>query len=92
VNTVDGVNFSASQGSAVVTSDFVATTPPNGLGSTSFGFFASTESATISFATASGDYIAAPDVVRLSLAGLFILGARGSVTFLDSLPIRHSRA
>jgi hypothetical protein len=76
VNTVDGVTFTASQGSAVVTSDFVATTPPNGLGSTSFGFFASTESATISFTTAitafaididtfapaSGDYVAALDI------------------------------
>jgi hypothetical protein len=76
VNTVNGVSFSASQGSAVVTSDFLVTTPPNGLGSTSFGFFASTESATISFATgitafaidintfapASGDYVAALDI------------------------------
>jgi hypothetical protein len=76
VNTVNGVTFSASQGSAVVTSDFLATTPPNGLGSTSFGFFASIESATISFATAitafaidvntsaptSGDYVAAVDL------------------------------
>src|SRR5690242_3260900 len=52
VHTLNGVTFSASQGSAVVTSDFVATTPPNELGSTSFGYFASTESATISFGTA----------------------------------------
>jgi hypothetical protein len=51
VNTINGVTYSASQGSAVVTGDFLATTPPNGLGSTSFGYFASTESAVISFAT-----------------------------------------
>jgi hypothetical protein len=52
VNTINGVTFSASKGKAVVTSDFLATTPPNGLGSTSFGYFASTETAMISFATA----------------------------------------
>ena len=73
VNTINGVTYSASQGNDVVTSDFLATTPPNGLGSTSFGYFASTESAMISFATpitafaidintfadsAGGDYVA----------------------------------
>jgi len=76
VRMVNGVSFSASQGSDVVTSDFLATTPPNGLGSTPSGFFASTESATISFASpitafaidintfapTSGDYIAALDI------------------------------
>jgi PEP-CTERM motif len=36
----------------MTSNDFLATTPPNELGSTSFGFFASTESAMISFATA----------------------------------------
>jgi hypothetical protein len=51
VNTINGVTYSASQGHAVVTNEFLATTPPNGLGSTSFGYFASTESAVISFAT-----------------------------------------
>jgi hypothetical protein len=51
VNTINGVTYSASQGDAVVTSDYLATTPPNGLGSTSFGYFASNESAGISFVT-----------------------------------------
>ncbi len=72
VNTINGVTYSASQGNAVVTSDFLATTPPNGLGSTSFGYFGPTESAVISFAAVitafaidintfapnSGDYVA----------------------------------
>ena len=49
VGTVDGVTFSASQGTAVVTDAFLETTPPNGLGSTSFGYFGSTESAVLSF-------------------------------------------
>jgi hypothetical protein len=76
VHALTGITFSASLGNPVVTNNFVATTPPNGLGSTSFGYFASTESATISFATpitafaidintfalTSGDYLADLDV------------------------------
>lgn len=74
LGTVDGVTYGASGGSPAVTSRFLTTTPPNGLGSTSQSllFFAGTESASFSFAAAitafaidvntfaptAGDYIA----------------------------------
>jgi len=44
------VTYSVPGGDPVVTSDFSTTTPPNSLG-TSFGFFDSTQSAMIAFAT-----------------------------------------
>lgn len=51
LDTLDGVTYSASGGSAVVTGMFLTTTAPNGLGSTSAGFFTSLESATFTFAS-----------------------------------------
>jgi hypothetical protein len=48
--TTDGaVNYAASQGTPVVTNQFLTTTIPNGLGSTSAGFFLPTETASFSF-------------------------------------------
>jgi hypothetical protein len=52
LTTLNGVTYGASQGSAIVTDTYLTTTNPNGLGSTSAGFFKSNESATLSFATA----------------------------------------
>ena len=51
IGTVGDVTYAASQGQPLVTSAFLTTTPPNGLGSTSVGFFLPSETATISFAT-----------------------------------------
>ena len=45
------ITYSASGGSPIVTDSFLTSTIPNGLGSTSFGFFAPTETATFSFST-----------------------------------------
>ena len=39
IATVNGVTYTASMGDAIVTNSFLTTTSPNGLGSTSFGFF-----------------------------------------------------
>src|SRR4029077_4014946 len=52
LTTLNGVTYSASLGSPIVTNVFLTTTSPNGLGSTSTGFFLPAESATFSFATA----------------------------------------
>jgi len=73
ITTVNGVTYTPSAGTAVVTSAFLTTTSPNGLGSTSLGFFGPDETLTIlfsspitafaldinTFATNSGDYQAA---------------------------------
>ena len=47
--TDGAVNYSASMGTPVVTDTFLTTTVPNGLGSTSIGFFLPAETATFSF-------------------------------------------
>ena len=73
ITTVNGVTYTPSGGTAVVTSSFLTTTSPNGLGSTSNGFFGPAETLTLmfaspitafaldinTFATNSGDYQAA---------------------------------
>ena len=46
-----GVTYSASGGTPVVTATFGTTTSPNGLGSTSLGFFGGTETASFLFPT-----------------------------------------
>lgn len=46
------LTYSASAGSPIVTDTFVTSTAPNGLGSTSVGFFQPTETATFSFSSA----------------------------------------
>jgi hypothetical protein len=51
LGTVNGVTYGASGGTPIVTNSFLTSTSPNGLGSTSVGFFTATESATFSFAT-----------------------------------------
>lgn len=70
ITSVNGVTYMPSLGTALVTDTFLTTTPPNGLGSTSFGFFGPTETLTLTFsssisafaldintfATNSGDY------------------------------------
>jgi hypothetical protein len=50
--TVDGVTYAPSGGTALVTNAFLTTTPPNGLGSTSVGFFENDETLTITFSSA----------------------------------------
>jgi hypothetical protein len=50
--TVNGVTYSPSLGAAVVTDQFLTTTFPNGLGSTSLGFFGENETLTITFSSA----------------------------------------
>lgn len=81
ITTVDGVTFTPSLGTALVTDEFETTTSPNGLGSTSDGFFDPTESLSITFSTPitafaidintfasqSGDYEAAVNDVSESL-------------------------
>lgn len=52
LGTLNGVTYGASLGNPIVTSTYLTTTNPNGLGSTSIGYFQSTETATFSFATA----------------------------------------
>jgi hypothetical protein len=49
LTTLGGVTFGASLGSPLVTNSFLTTTSPNGLGSTSIGFFQPTELATFAF-------------------------------------------
>lgn len=51
LGTVNGVSYSPSLGNAVVTNQFLTTTPPNGLGSTSVGYFQGNETVTLSFAS-----------------------------------------
>ena len=93
IHTVDGVSYSASQGTAVVTDAFLATTPPNGLGSTSFGYFGSAESAVLSFeipitafaidintfAPNAGDYVATLNSNIGSVASRTVYFGGGSV-------------
>ena len=50
ITTVNGVTYDASGGDALVTSMFLTTSGSKGLGSTSLGFFGSTESALLTFA------------------------------------------
>src|SRR5579864_5722055 len=52
ITTVNGVTYTPSSGTAVVTNHFLTTTAPNGLGSTSFGFFGPTETLTLTFSSA----------------------------------------
>jgi hypothetical protein len=55
--TTDGVvTYAASGGTPLVTDTYLTTTPPNGLGSTSFGFFGPNETATFTFASAIGAF------------------------------------
>ncbi len=49
ITTVNGVTYTPSSGTALVTNGFLTTTSPNGLGSTSFGFFGPNDALTISF-------------------------------------------
>lgn len=72
ITTIGGVTYKPSLGTALVTNAFLTTTTPNGLGSTSAGFFLPAESLTITFsvpisafaldintfATSPGDYTA----------------------------------
>jgi hypothetical protein len=51
VGAIIDLTYSASGGSPIVTNSFNTSTSPNGLGSTSFGFFLDTETATFSFST-----------------------------------------
>lgn len=50
--TTAGVTYTASLGSAIVTNSFLTSTNPNGLGSTSVGFFQATETITFDFSVA----------------------------------------
>jgi PEP-CTERM motif len=52
ISTVNGVTYAASLGSPLVTDAYLTTTPPNGLGSTSVGFFEPAETATMTFGSA----------------------------------------
>jgi hypothetical protein len=47
--TLNGVTYGASGGTPIVTDTFLTTTIPNGLGSTSVGFFGAGETATFTF-------------------------------------------
>ena len=49
LTSLEGVTYSASAGSVIVTDRFLISTPPNGVGSTSVGFFLPTEIVTFSF-------------------------------------------
>jgi hypothetical protein len=50
--TVNGVTYTPSLGTALVTDSFLTSTSPNGLGSTSIGFFEPNETLTIAFSSA----------------------------------------
>ena len=52
LGTLGGVTYAASAGTPIVTNTYLTTTNPNGLGSTSAGFFVPTETATFTFASA----------------------------------------
>ena len=72
LTTLDGVTYSASGGNVIVTNSFLTSTSPNGIGSTSLGFFSPNEIVTFvfdepitafaidvnTFATADGAYFA----------------------------------
>lgn len=51
ISTLNGVTYGASLGSPLVTNSYLTTTFPNGLGSTSVGFFQIAEVATFTFAS-----------------------------------------
>jgi hypothetical protein len=51
ITTVNGVTYVPSLGTALVTHSFLTTTSPNGLGSTSVGFFEGTETLTLTFSS-----------------------------------------
>jgi hypothetical protein len=51
ITTVNGVTYSPSLGTALVTDTYLTSTSPNGLGSTSVGYFEPTETLTITFST-----------------------------------------
>jgi hypothetical protein len=50
-STLNGITYSSSDGSSVVTSSFLTSSSPNGLGETTNGFFVVGDSITFSFAT-----------------------------------------
>lgn len=50
--TTPGVTYSASGGTVIVTDTYLTTTSPNGIGSTSLGFYGASETATFTFDTA----------------------------------------
>lgn len=52
LGTLNGVTYSASTGSPLVTNSYLTTTSPNGLGRTGVGFFQNTDTATFAFANA----------------------------------------
>ena len=52
ITTVNGVTYTPSLGTALVTSTYLTTTGANGLGSTSVGFFQTNETLTITFGSA----------------------------------------
>lgn len=49
LTSFEGVTYSASGGSVIVTNNFLTSTSPNGIGSTSLGFFAPSEIVTFTF-------------------------------------------
>jgi hypothetical protein len=51
ITTVNGVTYTPSLGTALVTSMYLTTTFPNGLGSTSVGYFEADETLTITFSS-----------------------------------------
>lgn len=51
ITSIGGVTYTPSAGTAIVTSSYLTTTGPNGLGSTSAGFFLASETLTLTFAT-----------------------------------------
>ncbi|WP_435012007.1 PEP-CTERM sorting domain-containing protein (plasmid) [Tundrisphaera lichenicola] len=51
LRTLSGITYVASNGRPIVTDSFLTSTPPNGLGSTSSGFFGNFESASFTFAS-----------------------------------------
>lgn len=52
LGTLDGVTYSASNGSPVVTNSYLTSTSPNGLGRTGVGYFLPGDTATFSFVSA----------------------------------------
>jgi hypothetical protein len=52
LGTLNGVSYGASGGTPIVTNSYLTSTTPNGLGSTSVGFFLPSETASFSFSNA----------------------------------------
>jgi hypothetical protein len=52
ISTINGVTYTPSLGNALVTSSYLTTTSPNGLGSTSVGYFLPNETLSITFSSA----------------------------------------